>query len=246
MGKVYIVGAGPGDPELLTIKALKIIQDSDVILYDSLVNKDILNFAKKECKLIYVGKRKNNHTSQSFINELLTFWAENVKTVVRLKGGDPFIFGRGGEECLFLKEKNIEFEVIPGISSIMGASAYSGIPITHRGLSSSFIVLTAHECNKPISSKAWQALKFIDTAVILMGASLTKEIAKKLIELGINKKIALIEKATTEFQKTYIFSPQELLLSNQIFESPTTIIIGDVVELHKYITWFKPYKLATS
>jgi len=146
MAKVYLVGAGPGDPELLTLKALRLIKSADVILYDRLINQEILLFAKPDCELVYVGKEDGKHTiEQEKINELLLRYAHTKEVVVRLKGGDPFIFGRGGEEALFLVEHGIEFEVVPGVSSFYSVPAYAGIPITFRGISSSFAVITGHE-----------------------------------------------------------------------------------------------------
>ena len=186
MGKVYIVGAGPGDPELLTLKALRLIKSADVILYDRLINQEILLFAKPDCELVYVGKEDGKHTiEQEKINELLLKYAHTREVVVRLKGGDPFIFGRGGEEALFLAEHGIEFEVVPGVSSFYSVPAYAGIPITFRGISSSFAVITGHEDpRKERSSIDWESLKGINTLIVLMGVSRRKEIARRLIEIG--------------------------------------------------------------
>ena len=205
MGKVYIVGAGPGDPELLTLKALRLIKSADVILYDRLINQEILLFAKPDCELVYVGKEDGKHTiEQEKINELLLKYAHTREVVVRLKGGDPFIFGRGGEEALFLAEHGIEFVVVPGVSSFYSVPAYAGIPITFRGISSSFAVITGHEDpRKERSSIDWESLKGINTLIVLMGVSRRKEIARRLIEIGRDPKepVAFIENGTTERQK---------------------------------------------
>ena len=143
---IYIVGAGPGEPELLTLKALRLIQEADVVLYDRLVNPEILNYTKPACKNIYVGKEDGQHLfNQDQINELLIFHSTQHKSVVRLKGGDPYIFGRGGEEELYLIARGAPFEMVPGISSAVAVPAYAGIPVTHRGLACSFLVVTGHE-----------------------------------------------------------------------------------------------------
>lgn len=146
MGKVYLVGAGPGDIELLTLKAYRLISSADVILYDRLVNPEVLLLTRPDCELVYVGKEDGKHTiEQEKINELLLQYAHTREIVVRLKGGDPFVFGRGGEEALFLAQHGIDFEIVPGISSAIAVPAYAGIPLTFRGISSSFAVITGHE-----------------------------------------------------------------------------------------------------
>ena len=237
MGKVYLVGAGPGDPELLTLKALRLIKSADVILYDRLINQEILLFAKPDCELVYVGKEDGKHTiEQEKINELLLKYAHTREVVVRLKGGDPFIFGRGGEEALFLVELGIEFEVVPGVSSFYSVPAYAGIPITFRGISSSFAVITGHEDpRKEKSNIDWESLKGINTLIVLMGVSRRKEIAKRLIEVGRDPKepVAFIENGTTEKQKVILTDLYELSPNPPEVSTPAIMVVGSVVRLRE-------------
>jgi len=237
MGKVYIVGAGPGDPELLTLKALRLIKSADVILYDRLINQEILLFAKPDCELVYVGKEDGKHTiEQEKINELLLKYAHTREVVVRLKGGDPFIFGRGGEEALFLAEHGIEFEVVPGVSSFYSVPAYAGIPITFRGISSSFAVITGHEDpRKERSSIDWESLKGINTLIVLMGVSRRKEIARRLIEIGRDPKepVAFIENGTTERQRVILTDLYELSTNPPEVSPPAIMVVGSVVRLRE-------------
>ncbi len=237
MGKVYIVGAGPGDPELLTLKALRLIKSAEVILYDRLINQEILLFAKPECELVYVGKEDGKHTiEQEKINELLLRYAHTREVVVRLKGGDPFIFGRGGEEALFLAEHSIEFEIVPGVSSFYSVPAYAGIPITFRGISSSFAVITGHEDpRKERSSIDWKSLKGINTLIVLMGVSRRKEIARRLIEIGRDPKepVAFIENGTTERQRVILTDLYELSTNPPEVSPPAIMVVGSVVRLRE-------------
>jgi len=237
MAKVYLVGAGPGDPELLTLKALRLIKSADVILYDRLINQEILLFAKPECELVYVGKEDGKHTiEQEKINELLLRYAHTKEVVVRLKGGDPFIFGRGGEEALFLAEHGIEFEVVPGVSSFYSVPAYAGIPITFRGISSSFAVITGHEDpRKERSSIDWESLKGINTLIVLMGVSRRKEIARRLIEIGRDPKepVAFIENGTTERQRVILTDLYELSTNPPEVSPPAIMVVGSVVRLRE-------------
>jgi len=242
MGKVYIVGAGPGDPELLTLKALRLIKSADVILYDRLINQEILLFAKPDCELVYVGKEDGKHTiEQEKINELLLKYAHTREVVVRLKGGDPFIFGRGGEEALFLAEHGIEFEVVPGVSSFYSVPAYAGIPITFRGISSSFAVITGHEDpRKERSSIDWESLKGINTLIVLMGVSRRKEIARRLIEIGRDPKepVAFIENGTTERQRVILTDLYELSTNPPEVSPPAIMVVGEVVRLREKLVSF--------
>ena len=242
MGKVYIVGAGPGDPELLTLKALRLIKSADVILYDRLINQEILLFAKPDCELVYVGKEDGKHTiEQEKINELLLKYAHTREVVVRLKGGDPFIFGRGGEEALFLAEHGIEFEVVPGVSSFYSVPAYAGIPITFRGISSSFAVITGHEDpRKERSSIDWESLKGINTLIVLMGVSRRKEIARRLIEIGRDPKepVAFIENGTTERQRVILTDLYELSTNPPEVSPPAIMVEGSVVRLREKLVSF--------
>jgi len=242
MGKVYIVGAGPGDPELLTLKALRLIKSAEVILYDRLINQEILLFAKPDCELVYVGKEDGKHTiEQEKINELLLRYAHTREVVVRLKGGDPFIFGRGGEEALFLAEHGIEFEVVPGVSSFYSVPAYAGIPITFRGISSSFAVITGHEDpRKERSSIDWESLKGINTLIVLMGVSRRKEIARRLIEIGRDPKepVAFIENGTTERQRVILTDLYELSTNPPEVNPPAIMVVGSVVRLREKLVSF--------
>ncbi len=237
MAKVYLVGAGPGDPELLTLKALRLIKSADVILYDRLINQEILLFAKPECELVYVGKEDGKHTiEQEKINELLLRYAHTKEVVVRLKGGDPFIFGRGGEEALFLAEHGVEFEIVPGVSSFYSVPAYAGIPITFRGISSSFAVITGHEDpRKERSSIDWKSLKGINTLIVLMGVSRRKEIARRLIEIGRDPKepVAFIENGTTERQRVILTDLYELSTNPPEVSPPAIMVVGSVVRLRE-------------
>jgi len=243
MGKVYLVGAGPGDPELLTLKALRLIKSADVILYDRLINQEILLFAKPDCELVYVGKEDGKHTiEQEKINELLLKYAHTREVVVRLKGGDPFIFGRGGEEALFLAEHGIEFEVVPGVSSFYSVPAYAGIPITFRGISSSFAVITGHEDpRKERSSIDWESLKGINTLIVLMGVSRRKEIARRLIEIGRDPKepVAFIENGTTERQRVILTDLYELSTNPPEVSPPAIMVVGSVVRLRENLSWYE-------
>jgi len=243
MGKVYLVGAGPGDPELLTLKALRLIKSADVILYDRLINQEILLFAKPDCELVYVGKEDGKHTiEQEKINELLLKYAHTREVVVRLKGGDPFIFGRGGEEALFLVEHGIEFEVVPGVSSFYSVPAYAGIPITFRRISSSFAVITGHEDpRKERSSIDWESLKGINTLIVLMGVSRRKEIARRLIEIGRDPKepVAFIENGTTERQRVILTDLYELSTNPPEVSPPAIMVVGSVVRLRENLSWYE-------
>ena len=242
MGKVYIVGAGPGDPELLTLKALKVIKKADVILYDRLINPEILLYAKPECELIYVGKEDGKHIlEQDKINFLLYEFAKNNNTVVRLKGGDPFVFGRGGEEALFLKEKGIPYEIIPGITSAISVPLYAGVPITHRGVSSSFVVITGHGSKGQFPNIDWNAISKIDTIIFLMGVSNREKIAKNLINAGKSPEtpIIFIEKGTTKEQKEIEATLGEVAKGKVKVYPPAIFLIGDVVNLRNKISWFE-------
>ncbi|WP_028951225.1 uroporphyrinogen-III C-methyltransferase [Sulfurihydrogenibium subterraneum] len=243
MGKVYIVGAGPGDVELLTLKALKIIQNADVILYDRLVNEEILNFAKKDAQLVYVGKEDGKHTiPQEEINRLLYKYALTYDTVLRLKGGDPFVFGRGSEEALYLSERNIEYEIVPGITSAIAVLAYAGIPVTHRGISSSFRVVTGHEApDKENSSIDWESMKADETLIFLMGLHNIEKIMKKLIEIGKDSKtpVAVIQSGTTLNQRVVVGTIENIVELSKDLQPPSIIVVGEVVKLREKIAWFE-------
>jgi uroporphyrin-III C-methyltransferase len=248
-GKVYICGAGPGDRDLLTIKAAKLLSECDVILYDRLVNKGILNMTTSHSKIVYVGRESGDPTTNQIItNELMLKYANEGKKILRLKGGDPFIFGRGGEEAEFLSSKNIKYEIVPGISSLNGAAVYAGIPLTHRDYSSSVVILTGHESiEKKKSSIKWDSIaKAADTIVIFMGLEQLKHITKKMIGAGVTKKadIAVIENATSNRQRVIIgnLGNIEKKVKEKKIQSPAIIIIGKVVGIQNKIKWFLPNK----
>ncbi|WP_423793414.1 uroporphyrinogen-III C-methyltransferase [Methanocaldococcus indicus] len=233
MGKVYLVGAGPGDKELITLKAINILKKADVIVYDALINKEILNYAKEGAELIYVGKRKDKHTlKQEEINKLLVKKAKEGKIVVRLKGGDPFIFGRGGEEILELKKNNIPYEVVPGVTSAIAVPEVFGIPLTHRGVAKSLTIVTGHEMegeNKVDFSK-FQA----DTLVILMGISNLDKIVNQLLKSrSENTPIAIITNAFFGNEKIVKGTLKDILekAKKEDIKPPGIIVVGDVVSL---------------
>jgi len=244
-GKVFLVGAGPGDVGLLTIKAKKYIQEADVILYDYLVTDEVISFAKDDAELIYVGKKAGQHTlKQEEINQLLVNKAKEDKSVVRIKGGDPFLFGRGGEEALFLVEQGIPFEVVPGVTSAIAVPAYAGIPVTHRDYASSLCIVTGHESiDKAIVP--WENIAGIETIVILMGVSNLQEIVQKLLKSGKSPDtpVAVIHHGTTNQQKTVVSTLAEVNLVSTSIHAPAIIVVGKVVELREKLRWFedKPF-----
>ena len=246
MSKVYLTGAGPGDIELLTLKALRVIQVADVIIYDRLANPDILKEAKSGCEFVYVGKEDGRHIlPQNEINEVIFMNAQKYETVVRLKGGDPFVFGRGGEEAIYLEEKNVAYEVIPGITSAVSVPAYAGIPVTHRGIATSFRVVTGHEApDKPESQIPWNDFKSDDTLVFLMGLSKLSLICEKLIAIGkpIDFPVAVISRGTTTEQKVVVGTLESIALKAKGLATPALIIVGKVVNLREQLKWFNPIK----
>ena len=243
MGKVYLTGAGPGDLELLTLKALRVIQEADVIIYDRLANPDILEKAKNGCEFVYVGKEDGRHiVPQDEINEIIYQNSLKYENVVRLKGGDPFVFGRGGEEALYLFERDIKFDIIPGITSSISAPAYAGIPVTHRGVAVSFRVVTGHESpNKKVSQIPWDNFKTDDTIVFLMGLHNLPKISAKLIEIGKAKDypVAVISKGTTSDQKVVVGTLENIVEKAKDVPTPALIVVGKVVELREQLNWFK-------
>lgn len=243
MGKVYLTGAGPGDIELLTIKALRVIKEADVIIYDRLANPDILKEAKNGCEFVYVGKEDGRHIMpQDDINEVIYQNSLKYENIVRLKGGDPFVFGRGGEEALYLHERGVKFEVIPGITSSISAPAYAGIPVTHRGVAVSFRVVTGHESpHKKESQIPWETFKTDDTIVFLMGLHNLPKICKKLIEIGKAEDYpcAVISKGTTKDQIVAIGTLNNIVEKTKDLPTPALIVVGKVVELRKQLDWFE-------
>jgi len=243
-GKVYLIGAGPGDPTLLTIKAAQAIKASDAIVYDYLVNPEVLAHARRGAELVYVGKRAGEPSvSQSEINHILVTRALDGQRVARLKGGDPFIFGRGGEEAEALADAGIEWEVIPGISSGIAAAAYAGIPLTHRDHSSSVAFITGHDGRKSRRDVDWsQAAHAADTLVIFMCAETIASIARELISSGraIDTPLALIRWGTYEHQEVYRGTLGDIVSSEQsrFIEPPAIAIVGSVVSLSERLSWF--------
>ncbi len=243
MATVYLTGAGPGDFELLTIKALRVVKEADVIIYDRLANPDILKEAKDGCEFVYVGKEDSHHTlPQEEINEVIYQSALKYENVVRLKGGDPLVFGRGGEEAIYLKERGITFEFIPGITSAIAVPEYAGIPVTHRGVTVSFRVVTGHESkNKNHSQIPWENYKSDDTIVFLMGLHRLAHICHMLIKIGKPKDypIAVISKGTTPDAKTLVGTLEDIYEKAKDLPTPALIVVGEVVRLREQLNWFE-------
>ncbi|MBI4377698.1 MAG: uroporphyrinogen-III C-methyltransferase [Nitrospinae bacterium] len=245
-GKVYIIGAGPGDPELLTLKGKSCIEEADVIIYDHLVNKKLLEFAKDGAELIYVGKIAGRHTkSQGEINSLLVNKAKDGMILARLKGGDPFIFGRGGEEALELADNGIPFEIIPGVTAAISVPAYAGIPLTHRDFNSSIAFITGHEeRSKGVSRVAWEKISSgIENLVFFMGVKNISTIVKNLIDNGRDPDtpVAVIRRGTTPFQETVIGNLKNIteLVKEKGIKPPAVIVVGEVVKLRDRLNWFE-------
>ena len=238
---VYLIGAGAGDFGLLTLKAREMLEKADVVIYDRLADDEILNLCAN-AKKIYVGKESGNHTlKQSEINQLLVEEARKNKIVVRLKGGDPFVFGRGGEEAIYLRENDLPFEIVPGITSAIAVPAYAGIPVTHRGIATSFAVVTGHEDPiKPESSIRWEKLATaVDTLIFLMGVANLPQIVDKLIINGRNSDTpaALIRWGTKPNQEVFITTLAEA--PNVKIQPPAIFLVGDVVNLREKLKWFE-------
>ena len=232
--RLTVVGAGPGDPELITLKAIKTIMSANVILYDALINNDLLDFALPNAELIFVGKRKGCYVyQQEQINELIVSRAKSHGHVVRLKGGDPFIFGRGAEEIEYVKQFGIETYVVPGISSSFAVPAYQGIPLTKRGASESFWVITGTTKNHQLSNDIVLASKSSATVVILMGMSKLSEIVSVFSSEGKgNESVAIIQNGTTEREQTGFgtINTIESVVKEKQLSSPAIIVIGEVVK----------------
>ena len=244
-GMVYLVGAGPGDYRLISMKAVDCLKMADVVVYDRLADDRILRWAPEDAEYIYVGKASSNHTmKQEDINQLLVDKAKEGKCVVRLKGGDPFVFGRGGEEGLLLRENNLPFEIVPGITSAISVPAYAGIPVTHRAVATSFAVVTGHEDpTKGKSNMRWEHLATgVDTLVFLMGVANLPHITSKLIENGrsADTPAAVIRWGTKPEQRTLITTvgkAAEDVAKNGI-KPPAIFIVGEVVKLRDSLQWF--------
>ena len=246
-GRVYLVGAGPGDPELLTLRAVRILAKADVVVYDHLVSNGVLDFVPPHAERIYAGKRRNEHTlRQEQINALLVKLAQEGKQVVRLKGGDPFIFGRGGEELQTLAKAGVAFEVVPGITAASGVSNYAGIPLTHRDYAQTCLFVTGHlkETNDFVSADLdWVALtRPRQTVVIYMGLSGLTDICHQLITHGAKPDfpIAIVQDGTIASQKVMVGTLSDLpkRVKTSGFTSPCLIIVGEVVKLHQELSWY--------
>jgi uroporphyrin-III C-methyltransferase len=243
-GFVSLVGAGPGDPELLTLKGLRRLQAADVVVYDALVAPDLLALARPDALLLDAGKRAGHHSaSQDAINALLVSHALAGRSVVRLKGGDPFVFGRGGEEAQALALAGIPFEIVPGVSSAIAAPAYAGIPLTHRQHASSFAVVTGHEDPaRPETRLDWSALARIDTLVVLMGVGRLAEIAGLLVGHGraSDTPAALVQWGSTAEQQTVVGTLATIAgeVASAGLGAPATLVIGPVVTLRHELRWF--------
>ncbi|MGH7826587.1 MAG: uroporphyrinogen-III C-methyltransferase [Candidatus Binatia bacterium] len=244
LGKVYLVGAGPGDPGLITVRGLELLHKAQVIVYDRLVNPILLEQASPVAERIFVGKRAGRHCiAQEEITRILVDLARVGYQVVRLKGGDPFVFGRGGEEAEALADAGVPFEIVPGVSSAVAVPAYAGIPVTHRKLASSFAVVTGHEASKTQSSVDWAKLALaVDTVVILMGVKRLRQITTELIlhGLSVDTPVAVIRWGTTNAQETITGTLADIVEKAAHIQSPAVIVVGRVVELGTRLEWFTP------
>jgi len=245
-GKVFLVGAGPGDAELITLKGLRCLRKADVVIYDRLIGPELLDEASSQAERVFVGKASGRHSiKQEEINALLIKYARQGRVVVRLKGGDPFVFGRGGEEALALAQAGIPFEVVPGISSAIAVPAYAGIPVTQRGLASSVTIVTGHEQTSCGSYDVnWEALAMVGgTLVILMGVETLPEITQRLLNAGLHPDtpVAVIQQGTVPQQRMVadtLVSIAERARAAKI-ASPAVTVIGAVVALSDLLTWFE-------
>ena len=245
-GIVYIVGGGPGDPGLITVKGLDCLRRADVVLYDRLVAQELLTEASAHAEMIDVGKEPRRHRrSQAEINTLLIEKARAGKIVVRLKGGDPFVFGRGGEECQALAEAGVRYEVVPGVSSAIAVPAYAGIPVTQRGVTTAFTVVAGHT-GASDSTIDWEAVSRIGTIVFLMGVEHLPEIVPQLIAYGraSNTPVALIQEGTTPNQLVVTGTLADIVEKARALRPPAVLIVGEVVRLQEQLQWFAPQALS--
>ncbi|MBU3913928.1 siroheme synthase CysG [bacterium] len=238
IGQVCLVGAGPGDPDLLTLRALRLIQNADTIVYDRLVFPSILDYARRDAELIYVGKKSSDHiVPQDQINQYLVDLAKQGKFVVRLKGGDPFIFGRGGEEIEMLIDAGVSFQVVPGVTAASGCSTYAGIPLTHRDYAQSCVLATGHLKNGNAEFDWKSLVQKNQTIVLYMGVANIENVSRNLIEHGMSPDMpaAIVQKGTTKNQKVYTGTVEKLpkIVNENNVKPPSLIIIGEVVKLHQ-------------
>ncbi|KGD65878.1 uroporphyrin-III C-methyltransferase [Alcanivorax nanhaiticus] len=243
-GEVYLVGAGPGDPDLLTFRALRLLQKADVVLYDRLVGKGIVDLARRDAELVYVGKARDKHAlPQDNINELLVHYAKQGKKVCRLKGGDPFIFGRGGEEIDLIVQEGIDFQVVPGITAASGCAAYGGIPLTHRDHAQSVRFVTGHRKDGTVTLDWEHLVSETETVVFYMGLVGLRQICEQLMAHGRkgDTPIALVSRGTTDLQEVITGTLETLAddIEGREIHAPTLIIVGSVVSLHPKFGWFK-------
>jgi uroporphyrin-III C-methyltransferase len=246
IGKVFLVGAGPGDPELLTLKAVRVLKEADVVVYDRLVSEDVLQLVAQGVSKIFVGKAPgNHHVSQNSINEMLVRLARAGHRVVRLKGGDPFVFGRGGEEALHLVRHAIDFEVVPGVTAALACAAYAGIPLTHRGLARHLHFVAGH-CRSGVPLDLnWQALADPDaTLVFYMALTNLDEVRKRLLGAGLagDTPAALVESGTTQRQRCLNTTLSGLVRTAREHRvaAPAVVVVGRVAALAPELAWFTP------
>ncbi|MGB1238031.1 MAG: siroheme synthase CysG [Pseudomonadales bacterium] len=242
-GEVYLVGAGPGDPELLTFKALRLMQQADVVLYDALVSEAVVDLCRRDAELIFVGKQRDNHAvPQGSINQMLVDHAKKGRRVVRLKGGDPFIFGRGGEELQTLREQGVSFQVVPGITAASACSTYAGIPLTHRDYAQSVTFVTGQQKNRSSELDYHALVQGNQTIVFYMGLHNLPTICEKLIEAGkrADTPAAIVSRGTRADQRTLVGTLENLvqLQAQHQLAAPALIVVGEVVALQQELQWF--------